>query len=126
MAPLKPLQDRLYEEIVARIKQDDSSVPVRERGWRFYARFEKGQDYPVHARRRDGDNTDALAIQRAHAVGEPGEPILLDVNARAARKEYLHVGEYEGSQEHRTLPWPERSEVLRAGTECVSRCKPCG
>src|SRR3546814_7481840 len=36
MAPLKPLQDRLYEEIVARIKQDDSSVPVRERGWWYY------------------------------------------------------------------------------------------
>src|SRR3546814_1028554 len=58
MAPLKPLQDRLYEEIVARIKQDDSSVPVRERGWWYYARFEKGQDYPVHARRRDGDRSE--------------------------------------------------------------------
>src|SRR3546814_10659106 len=32
MAPIKPLQDRLYEEIVARIKKDDSSVPVREHG----------------------------------------------------------------------------------------------
>ena len=33
MAPLKPLQDKLYDEIVARIKQDDSSVPYRERGY---------------------------------------------------------------------------------------------
>src|SRR3546814_11211318 len=107
MAPLKPLQDRLYEEIVARIKQDDSSVPVRERGWWYYARFEKGQDYPVHARRRDGDNTDALALQRANAVGEPGEQILLDVNSMAAGKDYFNVGEYAVSQDNRLLAWAE-------------------
>ena len=29
LAPLKPVQDKLYDEIVARIKQDDASVPVR-------------------------------------------------------------------------------------------------
>ena len=33
LAPLQGVQNRLYEEIVARIKQDDSSVPYRERGW---------------------------------------------------------------------------------------------
>src|SRR3546814_17951721 len=73
MAPLKPLQDKLYEEIVARIKQDDSSVPVRERGWWYYARFEKGQDYPVHARRRAGEGTAALAAQRANEADPPGQ-----------------------------------------------------
>src|SRR5687768_9793860 len=31
MAPLKPLEDKLYDEVVARIKQDDASVPYRER-----------------------------------------------------------------------------------------------
>src|SRR5690606_26887673 len=40
LAPLKPLQDKLYGEIVARIKQDDSSVPYREHGWWYYARYE--------------------------------------------------------------------------------------
>ena len=39
MAPHKPLQDKLYEEIVGRIKQDDSSVPYRERGYWYYTRF---------------------------------------------------------------------------------------
>ena len=33
MQPLRPLQDKVYEEIVARIKQDDSSVPFRQRGY---------------------------------------------------------------------------------------------
>src|SRR5690606_16424037 len=28
MAPLKAVEDRLYEEIVGRIKQDDSSIPA--------------------------------------------------------------------------------------------------
>ena len=36
LGPLKPVQDKLYEEIVARIKQDDASVPYRERGWWHY------------------------------------------------------------------------------------------
>src|SRR5690606_7525672 len=107
MAPLKPLQDKLYEEIVARIKQDDSSVPVRERGWWYYARFEKGQDYPVHARRRDGEGMDAIAIQRANDAGESGEQVLLDVNAMAAGKDYFNVGEYEVSQDNRLLAWAE-------------------
>ena len=55
LAPLKPLQDKLYEEIVGRIKQDDSSVPYRERGYWYYTRFETGKDYPIHARRKGSD-----------------------------------------------------------------------
>src|SRR5688500_7896567 len=44
MAPLKPLQGKLYDEIVARIKQDDASVPYRERGCVYHARYEAGKD----------------------------------------------------------------------------------
>src|SRR3954464_6712511 len=47
LAPTKPLQDKLFNEIVSRIKQDDSSAPVRDRGYYYYIRFETGQDYPV-------------------------------------------------------------------------------
>ncbi|HAI47681.1 MAG TPA: oligopeptidase B, partial [Stenotrophomonas sp.] len=52
MAPLKPLEDTLYKEIVARIKQDDASVPARDRGYWYYTRFETGKDYPIQARRK--------------------------------------------------------------------------
>src|SRR3954464_11743853 len=38
LAPTKPLQERLFNEIVGRIKQDDSSVPFRERGYYYYTR----------------------------------------------------------------------------------------
>lgn len=39
VAPLKPLQDRLYREITSRIKQDDSSVPYAQDGYYYYSRF---------------------------------------------------------------------------------------
>ncbi|KAF1697332.1 S9 family peptidase [Pseudoxanthomonas daejeonensis] len=108
MAPLKPLQEKLYGEIVGRIKQDDSSVPYRERGWWYYSRFETGKDYPVHARRRDGAGIDALSIQAANARGDfAGEQVLLDVNALAADKGYFSVGDYAVSQDNRILAWAD-------------------
>ena len=93
MAPLQPLQQRLYEEIVGRIQQDDSSVPYRERGYWYYTRFETGQDYPIHAR-------------RAGSMQAP-EEILLDVNAMAAGKDYFSVGDYAISQDNTQLAWAE-------------------
>jgi oligopeptidase B len=117
MAPLKPLEDALYGEIVGRIKQDDSSVPYRERGWWYYSRFETGQDYPVHARRRDGEGVDALSIQQANAAGDfAGEQVLLDVNALAAGKDYYNVGDYEVSQDNRMLAWAEDTNGRRQYT----------
>ena len=107
MAPLQPLQDRLYGEIVGRIKQDDSSVPFRQHGWWYYARYESGKDYPVHARRRDEPGLDALAVQRANETGAPGEQVLLDVNAMAAGLDYFSVGGYEVSPDNRMLAWAE-------------------
>src|ERR1700741_2295459 len=50
LAPTKPLQEKLFSGIVGRIKQDDSSAPVRDRGHWYYTRFETGQDYPIVAR----------------------------------------------------------------------------
>ncbi|MFC6841052.1 S9 family peptidase [Xanthomonas theicola] len=93
LKPLKPLEDTLYAEIVGRIKQDDSSVPYRERGYWYYTRFESGKDHPVHARRKGG--MDAV------------EEILLDVNAMAAGKGYFSLGEAVVSQDNRILAWTE-------------------
>ncbi|MGH8084495.1 MAG: S9 family peptidase [Lysobacter sp.] len=93
MKPLKAVEDKLYEEIVGRIKQDDSSVPYRERGWWYYSRFETGQDYPIYARRQ-GDM-------------EAPEQVLLDVNQMAAGKDYFNVGDWEVSQDNRLLAWAE-------------------
>ncbi|MEG3191742.1 S9 family peptidase [Lysobacter sp. D1-1-M9] len=93
MAPLKPLEDKLFDEIVGRIKQDDSSVPYRERGWWYYSRFETGQDYPIYARRQ-GDM-------------EAPEQVLLDVNQMAEGRDYFNVGDWEVSQDNTLLAWAE-------------------
>lgn len=103
MAPLKPLQDKVYGEIVGRIKQDDSSVPYRERGWWYYTRFETGQDYPVYARRQgEPARTPSLGSEL-----EGAEQVLLDVNAMAAGKDYFSVGDWAVSQDNTLLAWAE-------------------
>jgi len=93
MQPLKPVEDALYGEIVGRIKQDDSSVPYRERGYWYYSRFETGQDYPIHARRKGSM--------------EGAEEILLDVNAMAKDKGYFSVGDYAVTQDNAILAWAD-------------------
>ncbi|AER55241.1 protease II, oligopeptidase B [Pseudoxanthomonas spadix BD-a59] len=93
MAPLKPLQDTLYEEIVARIKQDDATVPYRQRGYWYYTRYEAGKDYPVHARRKGGM--------------QAPEEVLLDVNVLAQGKSYYSVGAWELSQDNQLLAYTD-------------------
>jgi len=46
------LQEALFEEIVGRIKQDDSSVPYKDGSYWYYTRYEEGGDYPIFARKR--------------------------------------------------------------------------
>jgi oligopeptidase B len=104
LAPLKPLQEKLYSEIVGRIKQDDASVPYRKRGYLYYSRFEAGQDYPVIARRRG-------------SMSAP-EQMLLDQPKMAEGKGYFAVSAYQRSQDNRLLAYAEdvvgrRQYVLR-------------
>ncbi|MGY4517359.1 S9 family peptidase [Lysobacter sp. HA18] len=110
MHRLKPVEDRLYGEIVGRIKQDDSSVPYRDKGWWYYSRFETGKDYPVHARRRDAQGISAASIQQANDAGDfANEQVLLDVNALAHGHEYYSVGDYAVSQDGRMLAYADDS-----------------
>src|SRR5262245_24197395 len=51
LAPGKPLEERLYQEIIGRLKQDDATVPARYRGYWYYTRYETGQEYPIYARK---------------------------------------------------------------------------
>ncbi len=78
LAGAKALEDRVFEEIVGRLQQDDSSVPFLLRGYWYYSRFETGQEHPIYARRRG--SLDAA------------EEILLDANRLAAEHEYYQIG----------------------------------
>ena len=53
MAHAKALEEKLFEEIKARFKQTDMSVPYKRDGYFYYTRFEEGKEYPIYARKKD-------------------------------------------------------------------------
>jgi oligopeptidase B len=93
MAPLKPLEDELYEEIIARLKQDDSTVPYRRHGFWYNTRYEPGKEHPIFARRKDA----------------PGarEEVLLDANQLAAGHEFFQIGAVEISPDSNWMAFCE-------------------
>jgi oligopeptidase B len=52
MAHSKSLQKTLFDEIVGRIKQADSTAPVFDNGYFYYSRFEEGKQYPLLIRKQ--------------------------------------------------------------------------
>lgn len=93
LAHLKPLEEKLYQEIIGRLQQDDSSVPYRVNGYWYYKRFETGKEYPIFARRRDRP--------------EAPEETLLNVNELARDEEFFDVGEIAISQDNQLMAWAE-------------------
>ena len=63
------LHATLYEEMVGRLSPEESSVPIRLGEHWYYTRFQAGQDFAIHARRK--------------GTLEAEEEILLDGNVRA-------------------------------------------
>ncbi len=88
---LKPLQDELYKEMVARINEDDASVPVKKGDYYYYSRMEKGKNYSINCRKKG--SLDAK------------EEIILDENILAEGKEYCRVGEMEVSPNHKLMAY---------------------
>lgn len=52
-AHTKDFETQLFEEMKARIKEDDSSVPYKYNGYWYIVRYEKGKDYPIYTRRKE-------------------------------------------------------------------------
>ena len=50
-ANYQALTDKLTDEIISRIKQDDSSVPYNKGDYSYYDRFDAGKEYPVYLRK---------------------------------------------------------------------------
>ena len=49
---LVPLKENLFEEMKARIKEEDNSVPYFYNGYWYITRYEEGQDYPIYTRKK--------------------------------------------------------------------------
>ncbi len=69
------LQNKLFNEIVGRIKKDDSSVPYLYNGYWYYNRFEEGREYALNCRKKG--SVDAA------------EEIILDENELAEGHDYF-------------------------------------
>jgi len=52
MAHTKGLQETLFEEFKARIKQTDISVPYKQDDYFYYTRHEEGKEYAIYCRKK--------------------------------------------------------------------------
>ncbi|MGH7299320.1 MAG: S9 family peptidase [Candidatus Rokuibacteriota bacterium] len=91
MKPTVALQESLYAEMLARIKEDDQSVPYRLRGHFYYSRTEKGKQYPIYCRK----------------AGSPEAPeqVMLDLNQLAKGHPFLALGAATVSDDGRRLAY---------------------
>ncbi len=93
MQPTEPLQEKIYEEIVGRIKKDDESVPYKDNGYYYLTKYEKGKEYPIYSRKKGS------------LEGE--EELLLDVNQLAEGYEFYQVGGRSVSPDNKLMVYGE-------------------
>jgi len=95
------LTKTLTDEIIGRIKQDDSSVPAVKGDYSYYTRYESGKQYPIYARKAKQGGT---------------EQIMLDVNSMAAGKDFYQIGNYAVSPDQQLLAYVEDLNGRRSYT----------
>ena len=88
MKPTAPLQKKLYDEMLSRIKETDTNVPYKEGEYFYYSRTEKGKQYPFFCRKKG-------------SVDAP-EELVLDVNKLAEGQTFMSVAAYR--RERRRQP----------------------
>ena len=77
MAHTEALQDRLFEELKGRVRQNDQSVPFRQGGYFYYTRLVEAKDYPIYARK--------------HGSLDAPEEILIDGTVLGQGKPFFQV-----------------------------------
>ncbi len=84
------LQETLFAEMKARIKEDDSSVPSPDGPFEYFTSFVTGGQYPLLNRRPRGGGK---------------EQVLIDGNREADGKPYWQIGAAAHSPDHRYLAY---------------------
>lgn len=84
-------QESLFDEMKARIKEQDSSVPYFYNGYYYMTRFEIGQDYPIYSRKK--------------ATLQAQEEILFDCNVLATGHSYFHLKGINVSQDNQWVAY---------------------
>ena len=85
----KKFQNDLFDEMKARIKEDDSSVPYFLNDYWYITRYEKGKEYPIYTRKFKTLNSE--------------EEVLLDVNKMAKDYEYYQVSGLSVSPDNKKI-----------------------
>jgi Protease II len=98
MKGTETLQAQLFDEMKARIKEQDESVPYFKNGYYYYTRTEEGRQYFKFCRKKG-------------ALDAP-EEVLLDVDAMAEGYPYYAVGGFNVSPDNKLLAY---------GVDTVSR-----
>ena len=98
MKPIAAQREALFEEMKARIKEKDESVPYKDGSFYYYSKFGEGGEFPVYCRKKD--NLDAA------------EEVILDGNQLGKDKAYFQIGGFEIS---------DNEEIMAYGTDTVSR-----
>jgi oligopeptidase B len=91
MKPTEALQQSLYSEMLARIKESDLTVPFRKGDCFYYSRTEKGKQYPIYYRRKGSL--------------EAPEAIILDANELARGEKFFALGDMETSDDGNLLAY---------------------
>jgi oligopeptidase B len=87
----KPLQEKLFEEMKGRIKEDDSSAPEKDGEYVYYTRYEAGKQYPFYCRKK--------------TAPDAGEEILLDQNELAGGRDFCRIGSFAVSPDTNKLAY---------------------
>lgn len=95
-------QERLYEEIIGRIKQDDESVPFLENGYFYQTKYKPGKEYSMIFRRKGSLDS--------------AEELLLDQNLLAEGHSYYALGGWAVSPHNKLLAYSEDTVSRRIYT----------
>ena len=92
------LQDKLFNEIKSKIKEDDESVPYFLNGYWYKTKYKEGLGYPIYARYKDSLNNK--------------EEILFDCNELAKKHDYFNLSNFQISP---------NNKIVAYSTDIVSR-----
>ncbi|MGO4831120.1 S9 family peptidase, partial [Rhizobiaceae sp. 2RAB30] len=104
MADTTDLRAGLFGEMKGRIKEDDSSVPMKDGPFAYGSSYKKGGEQP--------------RFFRTPRNGGP-ETIILDGDHEAEGKAYFRLGDVEHSSDHRRLLWTYDDKGSEFYTICV-------
>ncbi len=70
MAHTKGFQEKLFNEMRSRIKEDDSSVPYKLDDYYYYTRYVEGGEYPIYARKKGSLDAPEEIVMDGNELGK--------------------------------------------------------